>query len=326
MENAPLISVIIPVYNVEDYLERCLESILRQTYTHLEIILVDDGSTDGCPKICDDFQKKDSRIKVIHKENGGLSDARNKGLDIATGAYISFIDSDDWIDLQTYEISMEKMLTCNAQIVAFNVLRVYEGKDFTPNLSEDYEIMNAEQAILTTVGNTKVRTTAWNKLYRAELIGSFRFLKGKLNEDEFFTFRILDKADTIVYLHRECYYYFQRSGSIMGKYTLRRLDMVDGVRERMLLTQRKYPSIYQETKLSFCEVCLYHYQMILKNKNIDKDGQGRKKLRQYRSEVHLCRKDVVGMTLLNRVSFLMSNSGWGLSLTAYIRNILKYGM
>ncbi len=326
MENAPLISVIIPVYNVEDYLERCLESILRQTYTHLEIILVDDGSTDGCPKICDDFQKKDSRIKVIHKENGGLSDARNKGLDIATGAYISFIDSDDWIDLQTYEISMEKMLTCNAQIVAFNVLRVYEGKDFTPNLSEDYEIMNAEQAILTTVGNTKVRTTAWNKLYRAELIGSFRFLKGKLNEDEFFTFRILDKADTIVYLHRECYYYFQRSGSIMRKYTLRRLDMVDGVRERMLLTQRKYPSIYQETKLSFCEVCLYHYQMILKNKNIDKDGQGRKKLRQYRSEVHLCRKDVVGMTLLNRVSFLMSNSGWGLSLTAYIRNILKYGM
>ncbi len=326
MENTPLISVIVPIYNVENYLERCLQSILNQTYRNLEIILVDDGSKDSCGEICDNFQKKDKRIKVIHKENGGLSDARNKGLDIATGEYISFIDSDDWIDLETYEISMKKMEECHAQIVAFNVLWVYDGKEFTPDLSAEYEIMDSEQAILTTVGNTKVRTTAWNKLYRADLIEDFRFIKGKLNEDEFFTFKILDRAKTIVYLHRECYYYFQRSNSIMGKYTLQRLDMVDGVRERMLLAQKKYPNIYKETKLSFCEVCLYHYQMILKNKHIDKEKQGRKKLQQYRTSVHLTKQDVSHMNLINKISFLLSNSATGLSFTAHIRNILNYGI
>ncbi len=326
MENTPLISVIVPIYNVENYLERCLQSILSQTYRNLEIILVDDGSKDSCGEICDNFQKKDKRIKVIHKENGGLSDARNKGLDIATGEYISFIDSDDWIDLKTYEISIRKMQECNAQIVAFNVLWVYDGKEFTPDLSAEYEIMDSEQAILTTVGNTKVRTTAWNKLYKADLIGDFRFIKGKLNEDEFFTFKILDRAEKIVYLHRECYYYFQRSNSIMGKYTLQRLDMVDGVRERMLLAERKYPNIYKETKLSFCEVCLYHYQMILKNKNIDKDKQGRKKLQQYRTSVYLTKQDVSHMNLINKISFLFSNSATGLSFTAHIRNILNYGI
>ena len=326
MENTPLISVIVPIYNVENYLERCLQSILSQTYRNLEIILVDDGSKDSCGEICDNFQKKDKRIKVIHKENGGLSDARNKGLDIATGEYISFIDSDDWIDLKTYEISIRKMQECNAQIVAFNVLWVYDGKEFTPDLSAEYEIMDSEQAILTTVGNTKVRTTAWNKLYKADLIGDFRFIKGKLNEDEFFTFKILDRAEKIVYLHRECYYYFQRSNSIMGKYTLQRLDMVDGVRERMLLAERKYPNIYKETKLSFCEVCLYHYQMILKNKNIDKDKQGRKKLQQYRTSVYLTKQDVSHMNLINKISFLFCNSAKGLSFTAHIRNILNYGI
>ena len=326
MEQTPLISVIIPIYNVENYLERCLQSIIRQTYTHLEIILVDDGSTDSCPQICDEYKTKDSRIKVIHKENGGLSDARNKGLDAASGAYISFIDSDDWIDLKTYELSIQKIQETNAEVLAFNVLWVYEGKEFTPDLSEEYEVMNSQQAILTTVGNTKVRTTAWNKLYRTDLIGDFRFLKGKLNEDEFFTFRILDKAKTIVYLHRECYYYFQRNNSIMGKYTLRRLDMVEGVRERMLLAREKYPAIYKATKLSFCEVCLYHYQMILNNKDVDKDGSGRKKLKRYRNEIHLTKRDVSHMNFINRVSFLMSNNSTGLSLAAHIRNLFKYGI
>ena len=326
MEHPPLISVIIPIYNVENYLERCLNSIVHQSYPYMEIILVDDGSTDNCGKICDEWQKKDKRIKVIHKENGGLSDARNKGIDIATGEYISFIDSDDWIDLETYEISVQKMKECQAQIVAFNVCWVYEGKEYTPDLSAEYEVMNSEQAILTTVGNTKVRTTAWNKLYRADLIGTFRFLKGRLNEDEFFTFRILDKADKIVYLHRECYYYFQRSNSIMGKYTLQRLDMVDGVRERMLLAEKKYPNIYKETKLSFCEVCLYHYQKILQNRQIDKDKQGRKKLQQYRTTIQLTKKDVSHMNIINKISFLLSNSATGLSFMAYIRNIFHYGI
>ena len=104
----PLISVIVPIYNVEKYLARCVDSIVNQTYKNLEIILVDDGSPDRCPQMCDDYAEKDSRIKVVHKKNGGLSDARNAGMAVATGEYISFIDSDDWIDLETYDLVLEK--------------------------------------------------------------------------------------------------------------------------------------------------------------------------------------------------------------------------
>ena len=137
-----LISVIVPIYNVEKYLDKCVDSIINQTYKNLEIILVDDGSPDNCPKMCDDYAKKDSRIKVVHKENGGLSDARNAGMKVATGEYVSFIDSDDWIDLETFSISMAKIEECNAQIVAFNIINVatnitqynnYNGTSITIN-------------------------------------------------------------------------------------------------------------------------------------------------------------------------------------------------
>ena len=119
-----LISVIVPIYNVEAYLNRCVESIVNQTYQKLEIILVDDGSPDNCPRMCDGWASKDNRIKVIHKGNGGLSDARNAGLKIATGEYISFVDSDDWIDRKTFSLVMEKMIVTKAQIGAFNIISV----------------------------------------------------------------------------------------------------------------------------------------------------------------------------------------------------------
>ena len=118
MEVKKMISVVVPIYNVSKYLPKCIESILHSTYKNLEVILVDDGSTDECPTICDDYAKKDSRIKVIHKKNGGLSDARNKGLDIATGEYISFIDSDDYIDADLYE-SVIKEFDENIDVVVF---------------------------------------------------------------------------------------------------------------------------------------------------------------------------------------------------------------
>ena len=230
MKREPLVSVIVPIYNVEKYLRKSVDSIINQSYKNLEIILVDDGSPDSCPCICEEYAEKDSRVKVIHKENGGLSDARNAGTDIATGEYISYIDSDDWIDSETIKLTLEKMLEVGAEIGAFNVLVVYEGEQGEPDLSDEFEVMNSEQAIETTMRNTKVRTTAWNKIYKAEILKDLRFPKGRLNEDEFFTFRALDRAEKIVYIHRQCYYYFQRKNSIMGEYKINRLDMIDGVR------------------------------------------------------------------------------------------------
>ena len=326
MNSEPLVSVIVPIYNVENYLRKSVDSIINQSYKNLEIILVDDGSPDNCPDICEEYAEKDSRVRVIHKENGGLSDARNAGTDIAKGEYISYIDSDDWIDSETIKLTLEKMLEVGAEIGAFNVLVVYEGEQVTPDLSEDFEVMNSEQAIATTMRNTKVKTTAWNKIYKSEILKDLRFPKGRLNEDEFFTFRVLDRAEKIVYIHRQCYYYLQRKNSIMGEYKINRLDMIDGVRERMLMIEKKYPSLYSQAKAIMCEVCLYHYQLLLKNRNVDIDNQGKKKLKKYRSQLHITLKDVRDMKLMNKITFLMSNSSFGFVLAAKIRNALNYGI
>ena len=129
-----LISVIVPIYNVEKYLQKCVDSIINQTYKNLEIILVDDGSPDNCPKMCDDYAEKDSRIKVVHKENGGLSDARNVGMEVATGEYVSFIDSDDYISLDFYETLLETIVDNDSDVVECGVVKFYENEKFIKKL------------------------------------------------------------------------------------------------------------------------------------------------------------------------------------------------
>ncbi|MCI7086164.1 glycosyltransferase [bacterium] len=321
----PLISVIVPIFNVEKYLNRCVDSIINQTYENLEIILVDDGSTDGCPGICDDYAKKDSRIKVIHKENGGLSDARNAGMKTACGEYISFVDSDDWIDLQTYSLVLQKMLDTQSQIGAFNIISVSDG-DFSPDLSDKFEVFDSQTAIENTIDDIKVKTVAWNKLYHRSVLKDLSFKVGRLNEDEFFTFYALDKADRIVYLYRQCYYYYQRPYSIMGSYSIKRLDMLDGVRERMSFTKEHYPEIYPKAKLSFCGCCVYQYQMLLRNKKVDKYKEGKQKIKKLRSTVKLTSAEVKSCRFIERISLKMSNSSIGLSLICMIRNLLGYGI
>lgn len=323
--NNPKISVIVPIYNVEKYIKRCIESLVNQSYKNLEIILVDDGSPDNCPKICDDYADKYGNIKVVHKKNGGLSDARNAGMEIATGEYISFIDSDDYIDLETYDITIKKMLETNSEIGAFNIL-LFSDDELHPDLSDKFEIMNSEQAIENTIDDIKVKTNAWNKIYKANTIENLKFPVGRLNEDEFFTFKALGKANRIVYLYRQCYYYYQRPNSIMGKYGLNRLDMLDGVWERYIFVKEKYPSIEQKAKLSFAFCCLYHYQKLLQNSSIDKDNSGKLKVKEYRSRVHISFKETKNFGFINRCSIVISNSCFGLNFIAKLRNILNYGI
>lgn len=324
--NNPKISVIVPIYNVEKYIKRCVESLINQSYKNLEIILVDDGSPDNCPKICDDYADKYSNIKVLHKTNGGLSDARNAGMEIATGEYISFIDSDDYIDLETYDITMKKMLETNSEIGAFNILLFSDGEELKPDLSDKFEIMKSEQAIENTIDDIKVKTNAWNKIYKSNVIKNLKFPVGRLNEDEFFTFKALDRANRIVYLYRQCYYYYQRPNSIMGKYELNRLDMLDGVWERYIFVKEKYPSIEQKAKLSFAFCCLYHYQKLIKNNSIDKDGKGKLKIKDYRKRIHISFKETKNFGFINRYSIVISNSCFGMDIIAKLRNILNYGI
>ena len=321
----PLISVIVPIYNVEKYLDRCVESIINQTYKNLEIILVNDGSPDNCPKMCDDYAEKDSRIKVVHKENGGLSDARNVGMEVATGEYVSFIDSDDWIDLETFSLSMAKIKECNAQIVAFNIINVSDNP-FVPNLSDKYEIVNSQKAIENTIDDINIKTVVWNKIYKRSTLQGLKFKKDKINEDEFFTFYALSNAQKIVYLYRQCYYYYQRSNSIMGTYSLKRLDMLDGVKERMEFVEKKYPEIYTKAKLSFCQCCIYQYQMLLKNKSVDKNNYGKNKVKEIRNSVKVLPSEIKDKRFIDRFVFKISNFSTGLDLVCRVRNWLKIGL
>lgn len=215
----PLVSIIIPIYKVEPYLQRCLNSIISQTYTNLEIILVDDGSPDGCPKICDEYARKDNRIIVIHKENGGLSDARNAGLDICKGDYVSFVDGDDWINDCYIENLLLTAVTNNADItVAYckyiSEVSQYSEKKFPLNpgkksydevLREIFERQNPSFV------------AACIKLFNHNLISQFRFSKDKIHEDEYLNYQWFYKAKKTVYEPNSVYYYFLHADSITGK-------------------------------------------------------------------------------------------------------------
>lgn len=215
----PLVSIIVPIYKVEPYLQRCIDSIVNQTYTNLEIILVDDGSPDNCPQICDEYAAKDNRIVVIHKENGGLSDARNAGLDICKGEYISFVDSDDWIVLNYIEVLLSIITKENADITIGNHKKVGESNeiDFCKK-NDEYKVLNSYQALENLFGEHALNfTVSWGKLYRAQLWTELRFPKGKLYEDAYLCHLLYNKASTICFLNEPIYYYTQRSDSIMSR-------------------------------------------------------------------------------------------------------------
>ena len=256
-----LISVIVPIYKVEPYLDRCVQSIVEQTYQNLEIILVDDGSPDNCPAMCDAWAAKDSRIKVIHKENGGLSDARNAGMDVATGNLISFLDSDDWIEPEFIARLYDAMKKSGAQIAecatdyvdeADKVLRLRNAADIS-------EIGRIE-ALRRLIQEDGIYQTVWNKLYRREVIDGIPFAVGKLHEDEFWTYQVLDRIEKLALVSEPLYHYLQRSGSIIGTgYNIRRLDGLEARCQRMQYLQ-KYPELATLTRQSLILDCMWHYQ------------------------------------------------------------------
>ena len=206
------ISVIVPVFRTEKYLERCAASICSQTYRNLEIILVDDGSDDGCPEICDALAQKDSRIRVIHKQNGGLSSARNAGLDQASGGYISFIDSDDYVTEDFLQLLKDTMESTGADMVKVDYEEVHT-QDASPRRThlpvQCYSGDNVQSAFL----DLKV-DSACVFLYKKELIGDSRFPVGKTSEDIPFNFEIFRKADTFAFLPEKRYCYYQNAQSI----------------------------------------------------------------------------------------------------------------
>lgn len=231
------ISVIVPVYKVENYLARCVSSLCHQTFTNLEIILVDDGSPDNSGKMCDQFALEDSRIRVIHKENGGLSDARNAGIEQATGEYIAFLDSDDWCDPTTLEVLYGLCEHNNAEIAECSYRNIYSDQihaetsctgavmEFTP-----------VQAIESNLDWKYCKPVAWNKLYRRDIVGDIRYPVGKLHEDEFTTHLFYLAAKKIMYIDIALISYERRNlGSITASFKPKNLDACEAFRQKVHL-------------------------------------------------------------------------------------------
>ena len=211
--NEDLISIIVPIYNVENYLSRCLDSILAQEYKDLEILLVDDGSMDESGKICDAYAEKDSRFAVIHKKNGGLSDARNEGLKLAKGKYVSFVDSDDYIHPSFTRRLKEAMDRTGCHIAKCDILEVTRQEEPFPLPLPEYSIYGSEK-YLEIIDRISGGFSVCNKMFRKSLFDDIRFPVGKLHEDVAVIYKLMDRAGNIVSIDQPMYYYFCNENSI----------------------------------------------------------------------------------------------------------------
>ena len=276
-----IITIIIPIYNVEQYLPQCLKSVINQTYQNLEIILVDDGSTDACPQICEEFALKDNRIKLIHKKNGGLSDARNAGLKRATGDFISFIDSDDFVAVDFCEKLLKALLENTADVAECDFLAFDNDQDlekFSTDTKEKIEVFETEAAVELLM-KEYFKQTVWNKLYRREVLGHFEFPVGKINEDEFWTYKVFGNAKKIVKIPDVLYFYRQQEGSIMAQqYSIKRLDGLTALQERIDYMKENFPNLENLAIKIFSFGSLWHYQKIDKHSKIDQEMVYRKKI------------------------------------------------
>lgn len=236
-----LISVIVPIYKVEDYLRPCVDSILCQTYSNLEVILVDDGSPDHCGAICDEYADKDSRIKVIHKENGGLSDARNAGMEAATGAYLSFVDSDDLLPSNALQLMLDIALRENAELVIGGHARFKEEPVADPTSSGTVRLMSSEEAMEDMLKNG---CASWARLYRREIHIDIPFPKGEINEDEAIVLRILEKCSRVAITDTIVYHYRCRPESITTtNFSAKKLIWAKHCKNNMQLIQSRHPSL-----------------------------------------------------------------------------------
>lgn len=293
-----LISVIIPIYNVEKYLDRCVDSIINQTYKNLEIILVDDGSPDNCPKMCDDYAEKDSRIRVVHKKNGGLSDARNVGMEVATGEYVSFIDSDDYISLDFYETLLQTMIDNDSDIVECSVVKFYENEKFD-EYSDDLKVTNYEtvDALDGLISENPFKQHVWNKLYKSSVALDIPYAVGKLNEDEFWTYQVFGKAKKVTRINKTIYYYFQRNGSIMGNgYNIRRLDALEGKMNRQAYIEKNFPTLTTKAKVDLYGSCMFAYQSVLKFMSGNDKKKASKIIRDYKNRCKLTTDEINSIT------------------------------
>lgn len=250
-----MISIIVPVYNVESCLERCVNSLVNQKYKDIEIILVDDGSTDGSAELCDKLQQRDERIYVIHKENGGLSSARNAGINVARGDYYAFVDSDDFVERDMYETMYEAIKKSGKDIAScgrfVDIFGEYCNQEFTLDSERIYSREDAMREILFL---EKIDVAAWDKLYKKKLFQDIRYPEGKISEDAAVIFDILEKSNGIIHVGKPLYHYVFRKNSITkSKYSEKKHDVISNLHHTETFLSNNHPNLMKEYEV-YCAI------------------------------------------------------------------------
>jgi len=269
-----LITIIVPVYNGERFIGKCFNSIINQTFKNLEIIIINDGSTDDSSKICDKFAKLDERITVIHQENSGLSAVRNKGLDMAKGDLIGFVDCDDYIHPRMYEILYKHLYDYNADIAMCEVTKVHNS-NINGNIRESDKTINQQniyclkqEEAFKNLFNEKnlIMVVPWNKLYKKDVFKNIRYPEGKIKDDEFVIHHIIHAIKKIVFTDAIFYYYNHNENSITNKkYNLQNLDAIEAIKDRLLLFElKKYQKLLSKGANSYLHLIIMHYYAVQK--------------------------------------------------------------
>ena len=325
MKQLPLISVIVPIYKVEDYLDRCVSSIVNQTYSNLEIILVDDGSPDHCPAMCDAWAAKDARIKVIHKQNGGLSDARNAGMAATTGELLGFVDSDDWIAPDMYERLYQRLTEDHSDMAACGVEMVWEDGTGSRMLTRPgSRVLEREEAMRAIIEESWLKQPVWYKLYKTALVRDIPFPIGKCHEDVFWSYQAVGAANRVSVFDSPCYFYRQRSNSIMGVgYSLKRLDALEARAKRFQYIQANFPGLVAIERTTFLFFCLYSLQMAQKYLSGGEYQTAALQIKRTVREMKLLHGHG-NMSLKQRLWTTLATMSLG--LTCRLRNILHIGL
>lgn len=273
----PLISVIVPVYNVEKYLRKCVDSIINQTYNNIEILLIDDGSTDGSGAICDEYSQRYDIVTAYHKQNGGLSSARNYGIERAKGEFIGLVDSDDYIHEEMYDRLYTLLVENDADLSECKLADVYNGKVRSSNKKIEVLIVNSETAIDYAFKAEIASVAAVDKLYRRSLFDNVRYPEGKTIEDGYVIVDILSACSKIVISTEQLYYYVHRKGSITtNAFSKKNLDAIITYEKNYNIIKNKYPAIVDTAKMRLCWAYFYVLDKIIydktaENRDIKKD-------------------------------------------------------
>lgn len=317
-----LISIIVPVYNAEKTLERCISALIGQTHQNIEIILVDDGSPDNCPAMCDAWAEKDSRIRVIHKTNGGLSDARNAGMAVATGELMAFVDSDDWIAPDMYEHLYRRLAEDNSDIAACGVQMIWENGTMRMLTREGSCVLNREEAMKAIIEESWLKQPVTYKIYKTKLIKDIRFPVGKYHEDVFWSYQAVGSAKKVSVSDHVGYYYLQRGGSIMGAgYSLKRLDAVEAKVQRCTYIQERFPALSPLAVKDLWLTCIYQGQLAMRTLG---KAEAEKVLAYFENVIETHPFQMEGCSAKERLWLNMAKSN--LMAACRVRNALKIGL